>query len=234
VAFDMMRWLRVEAGQFWIGESHRAPAVVGTADPLDAKNGGRVRNVGLQQGFVLMAGVQEDAALARSSLDEVISRVNAGSVPSIADETLADARSALRPSDGNDPTDLRRAVLFAAVAVELKVQEVLLAAASAEQRSLLELMLQSHEEVPTSPRFLLKQAAGVLLGASLRADLGPAFWRRVDALFKVRNDVAHRAVNPTLAEAQDGVACAAKIFAWLGSRPQTTAGTRPPVQRVSR
>jgi hypothetical protein len=38
-----------KADKFWIGESHKPPEVVGTADLLDTENGGRLRNVGLRQ-----------------------------------------------------------------------------------------------------------------------------------------------------------------------------------------
>jgi hypothetical protein len=120
-----------------------------------------------------------------------------------AESLLAEAQWALWPSQ--DP-DTKRAVLLAAIALEVKTPEVLRAMASDDSEKLLK----------ASVNFQLNAVAKAVGGQALK-DHGHLN-RRVKKLFDLRNDVAHRGRTPDYEDANVAVAAATQVFSWLDGR----------------
>jgi hypothetical protein len=151
VAEDFLSWLRVLGGQYWLLASHEPPRAVGTADLIDVESGGRVRNVGLEQRQIAYAR-DPAAALTRETLDQVVDRLARGEATGSADLLFADAQDTLAGEGAESELiasrrDVRRAVLLAAIAAELKIKETLREKTPAPKRALVELMLKKWREV---------------------------------------------------------------------------------------
>lgn len=120
---------------------------------------------------------------------------------------LAEARREVWPErDG----DTKRAVLLAAIALEVKASNALLVFADECAHPLVELLLADE---PSINRMLNKIAPAVG-GESLREYDGRLAKGVID-LVKLRNDVAHRGKTPLDKDALRTVKVAEEVFAWL-------------------
>ena len=100
-----------------------------------------------------------ESTLEMGDLDRMDAAVLVGEVRAAGGESLlADAGRAVWPT--RDP-DTARAVLLAAIALEMKTPETLRGLARRDQQELLELLLTNYEEVPASVKFQLSQVAEV-------------------------------------------------------------------------
>lgn len=136
-----------------------------------------------------------------------------------ADSLLAEAAWAVWPTQ--DP-DTKRAVLLAAIALEVKVPQVLLGRASTDAQRLLEALLRRHRDSQMSTRFLLNEAVEALGGVPLKQFDGHLA-KQIGLLFDLRNEVAHRGITPELSRTRDVVFAAQRVFDWLEQPPPEQA-----------
>ena len=130
-----------------------------------------------------------------------------------AESLLAEARWAVWPK--HDP-DTKRAVLFAAIALEIKTPQVLLAKADGASRRVLQALFKRPDEASMSVNFQITALAEMVLGISLK-DHDGHLAKAVRDLYLLRNDVAHRGETPDVKDAREAVTAAEKAFAWLDS-----------------
>jgi hypothetical protein len=238
VADEFLALLRTEGGQFGIAVSHEPPLNAGPGWLIDIEAGGVVRNVGLPQPLVLYAA-SEESALSREALNGIIDRLREGVVPPTSDALLADAREthAGRGAESvraASHRDVRRAVLLAAIASEVKIKDTLRQKTPEHRRELAEVILKNWREVDIAiaePHKPMKAA----ISRSLHED-DPALFDAVRSLFTRRNGIAHRGEVPTLEEARAWVDAPVRLAAWLdglpapdpnGSAGARTAESRP-------
>jgi hypothetical protein len=154
----------------------------------------------------------EESALTVDVVAELAPLLAAGDRPGLADEFLVDAKHF---TWRGDVTDLRRAVLLAAIACEVKAKERLEEKASTDAGALLSAVLGgARSGVNFRTLALFDSLAKSVVGRSLRDDDRPLF-NRVEKLFELRNRVAHRGQAPERAAAWDAVAAARQAFDWL-------------------
>jgi hypothetical protein len=220
VAEDFLAWLRVLAGQHWLGMSHERPRHTGTADLIDLEVGKRIQNINWQHQVTLTA-FSEDDALDQRALDEIAERVNQGRQVPEADLLLADARNTLM-GPGTEITiatskrDVRRAVLLAAIASEMKIRDTLREKTPQARRELVDLLLTNYRDVDIAIGELPHKAMRAAVGRSLH-DEHPELFNAIKRLFKLRNDIAHRGATPSLSETQEVVIAAVELSGWLDS-----------------
>jgi hypothetical protein len=213
VAEDFLEWLRVTAGQFWLAASHEPPQTTGSADLLDIESGGRVPNIGYDQPLVLYAH-GEETALSRDALIDVIACLGEGRKARSADLLLADSREALAGTGSENALaasrrDVRRAVLLAAIASEVKIKDTLREKTPAYRRELVDVVLKGWREVDIAIAELPHKAMRAAVGRSLHEE-DPKLFDAVTKLFTLRNRIAHYGKEPTLSEARAAVAAAVR------------------------
>jgi hypothetical protein len=198
---DLVGWLRLQDGQRWLGPSHEQVPLL-RFDLIDAEHGGTVRNVSIPQDLAIIGGGEAGAA-SRTDLDTTLDRVAAGMAIPVPEELLADAREEMTPPSVSvawqaDERDVRRAVILTAIACEVKIKGKF---AGPLPRA-------------DSVAKLVHKPMHSAFGRSLCIEDQPLY-ERVIALFRVRNQLAHGARQPTIQEATDAVAAATRLFAWL-------------------
>jgi hypothetical protein len=132
----------------------------------------------------------------------------------LSDTLLADARQLIKGSGH----DLMRAVLMAAIAVEIEVKLVLRQKSPAGLRPFIEVALESPRDFSFAAAALLDKPLKAACGRSLREDDAEAF-TKVNQLFKVRNDIAHRGKTPSPDDVRASTKAAADAVAWLRRIP---------------
>lgn len=160
---------------------------------------------------------QFPAAADSDSLAHIGEKIGRSERPTLAQLMLADA---LYFADRFDP-DLRRALLLAAIACELKIKEVLRTKASSSQRELVELLLANPRDFTMQAAGLFDKALRATLGCSLR-ERNKGLYKRTERLFQLRNKLAHEGQAPEDA-AIDCVSAAREVFAWLDAVSEETA-----------
>jgi hypothetical protein len=199
---------RVQGNQYWIGMAHDAPQLIGLQRLEDLDAGGTRIPVGYPRTGAV--AVMLDPA----SVVPVEAHLQAASEePPIAETLLADARATYWPKVQTGQ-DHQRAVLLAAIAVEVKVKQHLQDLASPELRPLVEVIVQNPRDVTQSVPQLLREPLKTVMGHSLFESNRP-LWDRVKRLFEVRNALAHRAKLPSEAQGRDAVRSAGELFQWL-------------------
>ena len=134
-----------------------------------------------------------------------------GDAAPVAETLLADAEHYAR----HGIRDLRRAVLMAAIACEVKVKAILRRHATEAQRSLLDFALDHpHEVTVTAASGLFHKLMLATLGRSLSQDDNKLF-KDVERLYKVRNDIAHHGIMPDATDADRVVRATRRCFIWL-------------------
>lgn len=206
VVRDLLDFARVRDRQPWLLPPHMSPPIVGPARLINAA-GETTRGYPLQRGVIVMLPPEKQPS------GDMRAALSGDAIPE-AESLLAEARWAVWP--GND-VDTKRAVLLAAIALEVKAPQVLLTTHDETTRRLLDVLLARFDETPMSINFQVTALAGVVLGQSLKEHDG-ALAKRVPALYKLRNEIAHRGQTPAVDAARKAVATAEDTFAWLDSR----------------
>ena len=128
----------------------------------------------------------EEYAIAPELMERIFAVASAGDGPSLAEVLLADARAVVAgPTVSqdwqSDKRDTARAVLFAAVACEVKIKATLLAKSPTQFADLLNVILENPREVSV--------AAGQLVDKPMKAAVGQSLREADKELFKaVSND----------------------------------------------
>jgi hypothetical protein len=220
VAEDFLAWLRVLGGQYWLGASHEPIRNAGTADLIDLDVGKRIKNINWEYTLVARA-FGEDIALNGDTLDAIVDCLDGEQTVREADVLLADAQDTLGGSRAESTItasrrDVRRCVLLAAISSEMKIREVLREKTPPQRQELVAVILKNWREIDIAIAQLPHKAMKAAVGRSLYEE-EPELFGKVEKLFKMRNDVAHRGQAPSLPEAQEAVHAAVKLSAWLDS-----------------
>jgi hypothetical protein len=199
-------WARVW-GEPWLGLHRQVPPQIGRQLLFDDET-----NVALPIGWPPMTmRPPGTVALEREDFAHVARHLGQGDEPPLAEVLLADAVYLA----GEQHPDPGRAVLTAAIALEVRVKEVLREGASPQAQRVVDLMLDSPRDWPQPAAALFDKATGAVLGRSLRNEQR-TIYNDVDRLFQVRNRIAHRGEIPSAKEARDLVENARVAFVWLG------------------
>jgi hypothetical protein len=204
--------VRAQARQYWLGIRGTESVQVGDTELLDIRAERRLP-LGIHvTAHVIRTGVGH-LALSATGLQEVESAVAAGTSPDLARELLLDAAYFL---DDDRPTDRQRAVLSAAIACEVRVKDVLRAAASNDREArLVDLLLASPRQYTLALVDLFDRPMGILTGHSVREEDDGELFRRVRKLIETRNAIAHRGEIPSEDTATECVRAAFDAFKWL-------------------
>lgn len=202
----LLDWARTTDAQVWLSPPHIKPQAVGPARLVNEAGETRYGYASVERLLLVFEPGQLPTGDVQRALED----------PEVleAESLLAEAQWAIWPT--NDP-DTKRAVLLAAIGLEVKAPAVLRAAADAPTRMLLDILFRRHDETPMSVNFLVNEVAEVILGESLKRHDG-RLAKAVKALFDLRNDVAHRGQTPSVDEARPAVAAAQRVFEWLDAR----------------
>jgi hypothetical protein len=224
VAQEFLEWLRVQADQYWLAASHEPPQTMGTADLLDVESGRRVPNIGYDHSLVLYSHSEEDA-LSREGLRDVVDRLRGGQKARSSDLLLADARDTLAGTGAEGALaasrrDVRRAVLLAAIASEVKIKGTMREKSPPQRRDLVDVILKGWREVDIAIADLPHKAMKAAVGRSLHEDDSELF-ASVKALFTLRNRIAHYGAEPTLEQAREAVTAAVRLSSWLDALPDS-------------
>jgi hypothetical protein len=227
VAERFMAWMRTQGRQYWLPTWHEGlePAapygrlvLAGTDKEVDP-------NARWYLGEAMSARSPERAASPRV-IDDIVAKTERGADPLPEEVLLADAIEAADTLSVTamwtyERRDTARAVLLAAIAAEVKIKRTLLDAAPREFRDLLDVIVDNPREVSIAAGQLLNKPMKATFGRSLREDDKQLFKDVTDqtntksGLFPLRNRVAHHGYEPTLAEAQEAVLIAFRLFLWL-------------------
>lgn len=201
----LLDWARTFDRQPWLIPPHMRPPVVGPAYLVN--EAGEMTHGYRDTGSVIVVHDPKDLPTG-----DLRAGLSGEKIPE-AKSLLAEARWAVWPTV--DP-DTKRAVLLAAIALEVKTPEVLLSVADNTSRNLLECLYARFDETPMSVNFQLNEIAEIVLGEALKSSRGQLA-KRVRDLYKLRGKVAHAGRTPDLREALRAVDTAEQVFAWLES-----------------
>jgi hypothetical protein len=214
VVTAFIAWVRATTRLTGLPLSSEVPPLAGPVLGVD-QAGARIRTGPSIKSVAIGRDPSGKYCLALSDLDDIIERVRQDEEAPIAETLLADAEHyALHRVH-----DLRRAVLMAAIACEVKVKAVLREKATVAQRSLLDFALDSPREITvTAADGLFDKLMLATVGQSLRLDDKELF-KDIQLLYKVRNRIAHSGVMPDEAETGHVVRAARRCFIWLDGIP---------------
>jgi hypothetical protein len=215
VVAAFVAWVRATTRMTELALSSEVPSLAGPARAVDAETGRRL-NVGPSLNIVAVA---RDPAgkyrLAATDMEEIFQRVRRDQEAPVAETLLADAEYYAN----HGVNDLRRAVLMAAIACEVKVKEVLRGRASDVQKTLVDFALDNPREIAlTAAGGLFDKLMLATLGQSLKRD-DKMLFQNIVLLYEVRNRIAHRGTMPDTAEARRVVNAARRCFMWLDNLP---------------
>jgi hypothetical protein len=196
---ELMDWARTNDRQRWLAPAHIEPIPSG-ASWVENTDGERSRGIANERSVMVML---LDKELPSGDLSRALDNLGHDEPGSL----LAEARWAVWPT--KDP-DTKRAVLLAAIALEVKVSETLLEKADQSARPLVDLLLTREMSV----NFLLTKVSKTVFGEALKEFDGRLAKTTVE-LYKLRNDIAHRGITPAPHQAREAVKAAEDVFAWL-------------------
>ena len=218
VAIDFLDHLR-HGGQTWLGSmgsiSH---SVLPHSSTFDDATGYRFK---YGHADLTVAERPDDATLTSKTLRYVTNALAASRSVPLPEAFLADAEHFL---GRGTQSDLQRAVLFAAIACELKVKEILKRNVFADGRALIEILISNPRDFSMSAAGLFDKAMKAAVGRSLKEDNNELYRAiadnsRKDALFQSRNAIAHSGALITPQVAQKNIQAARKVFSWLDELP---------------
>jgi hypothetical protein len=214
VAGHLLAWCKIE--QPWLGRYEALPALVGDAHAVALDTGKRwiipadaphQRLEGLAvRGF-------GEPPIDRGRLGRFVVETKNGVLPDAAASMLADAYFAAFCSV---PRDLTRAILLAAFSSEISTRAALMKHVLPDQKQQYEKWFPVQGPASKPVREWAGPVAEALVGRSLEQEDGGLF-RQVAEMVRVRNDLAHRGVMPTLDQTLDAVRTAKRLGAWLST-----------------
>lgn len=205
-ATHFLRWVRARSKQPWLGLLAEQPRQYGRAGLLYA-DGRQVMGFGPAWKNTYYSS---QLRLQRSDLDAIGGCVENQEPVPVTLELLNDARYL---DEGSEVQDLKRAVITAATACEVRTNEVMTEHISPDRAKLLQMMLERTSGLP----FILDEVLEASFGLSLKvADFD--LWERVRKLMKQRNAVVHEGAEvDASAVAGRPAQVAVDLFSWLDS-----------------
>ena len=202
-------WVRTEKEQSWLGETGASPRLLGVQSLIDSATESRLP-IGIPITIeTSMRG--DDVAMTVSDTALLLAAMRGGSEREVAELFLADARHALAYAEPRDPT---RAVVLAAIALEVKTKQVFRRLANEDQRSLVDLVIDRPAEVSVSVVALLNFGLDAVVGRSLKAE-DKALNDAVQKTMALRNDIVHRGSRPDPEQARAAVGAVVRTNKWL-------------------
>lgn len=204
-AGEFLRWLRATSRQPWLGLLSEQPRQYGRGGLYYAGHGSGVMGHGPRW------SQQMRSPQLRMELDEFFDlglHVADGEDVPVTSELLSDA---LYLDEGAQNPDLKRAVLTAAIACEVRTDEVMKERVSPERAKLLRMMMKKTSTVPVILHEVLDAAFDVSLKTADRE-----LWDRVHRLSAQRNAVVHEGAEVDAAALSYRPAqLAVDLFSWL-------------------
>lgn len=200
---------RTVARQYWLPPWHESasPATYGML--VHAGTYDEVDQQARWSRPITAYAIRADHAASPDTIDDLLARTAANEDAPVDGMLLADAMAAVT----SGRSDTASAVLFAAMAAEVKIKRTLLRNAG----QLLEAILENPRDLPTSTGQLLGRPMKTAVGKSLAEELPDLYRDVTERLFPFRNDVVHRGSRPRLDEARSALDIATRLFAWLDS-----------------
>lgn len=200
-----LEWLRALGRQPWLGLLADSPRQYGRGGIYYAESGEPILGFGPA---VSRTFISSRSRLNASQLQVVMDGVENGRVVPPSQALLADA---WHLTVGTDRPDHNRAIILAAVACEIRVQEHLRAAANEVSAEMLRLLLKRGSSLHYLLIDLMPAVGGIALN---KAD--PGLWNHVQDLSANRNSLVHEGVlsekSPMRLGAPD---VAQRVFDWL-------------------
>jgi hypothetical protein len=197
--------------QFWLGLSLERPPVVDGPHLFDDADGRYDRLPVASSAMTVMYGHAEADRVTPQAFARAAAAVVAGTLPSIEDRLLADARAVLRR--GPRPL-LPQALVLAAMSTEIRIKTTLGHHATDAQRDLVQIMLTSPRDYSLAACSLFDRPLKAVTGRSLRED-DRVLWKATEALFQDRNKVAHRGATHNEASIRGHIATAVRLKDYL-------------------
>jgi hypothetical protein len=220
VVTHLLEWCKIR--QPWIGPFETPPPLLDNPDIMEIETG-ETRSLELRTPPRLESGSvrsMDHSNLSSEAIAKLATQAGIGERPDAASAFLADAYYAVFC---DLPRDLKRGVLLAAFACEVRLRDEFRAHLLPEAEPLYErgypdLSVRGKKKpgVSTWPGPVAKE----LVGRSLEEEDVHMYWR-FRRLIDLRNDLSHRGKEPTLEDALEGVRTARRIFAWLDSWART-------------
>jgi hypothetical protein len=208
---EFLSWIRATTRMTGQVLSGQTAALAGPARAMDVELGLPIGVGPTHHGVAVARDPAGKYVLDETDLDDLITRIARHDEAPVAETLLADAEYYAR----HMVNDVRRAILMAAIACEVKVKEVLRGRASPETLPLIDFALENPREITVSVAGgLFHKLMRTAHGRSL-SDENNVLFHRIERLFTVRNSIAHRGVLPDAVETRQLVAAARQCFQWL-------------------
>lgn len=196
----------IKLTQPWLGPLAAYPRRL-EVHATDALGRSRAVPIGID-GERLMS-VRATSGIDVGAIDEAIG----SGFPSTEAALLADAQYA---TEYSDHPDWNRAVLFAAIAVEMRIKRVLRHDAPPDLAALIDRLIPERSPARLEVKEFFDTLLKVRFGRSLRDD-EPDLFESVTQLFGVRNALVHRGVLPAPKQGEVAVMTALRTFDYLFS-----------------
>lgn len=202
---SFLEWLRALSRQPWLGLVADSPMQYGRGGVYYAESGEPIAGLGPT---VSRTFISSRSRIDVSRLQLVMNGVESGREVSPSQALLADA---WHLTEGTDRPDGKRAVILAAIACEIRVQEHLRAAANELNAAMLHLLLSKG----SSFHYLFVDLMQAVCGISLdKAD--PDLWTHVQDLSANRNSLVHEGLPSSKRPMRLGAPdIAQRVFDWL-------------------
>lgn len=222
VVTAFVSWVRATTRMTALPLSSEVPPLAGPVRTVEVGTGLQVRTGPSVRTVVEARDPAGKYRLGPPDMEQIVKYLSRGDEAPVAETLLADAEHYARYA----VRDLRRAVLMAAIACEVKVKETLRRCATDAQQSLVDFALDNPREVTvTAADGLFDKLMLATLGRSLRKDDKPLF-TDIQRLYTVRNAIAHRGVMPGESDVGRVVRAARRCFMWLDSlQPRSLDGS---------
>jgi hypothetical protein len=217
VVTEFLDWLRVR-GQYWLGVVGERPERCGELNSFDAATGEPFR-VGFG-GLMIIHARESVAMLTSTGLEEIQQELaRSGTLPT-PESFLADA---LHLREAEHLSDLQRAIVMAAMACEMKVQQVLREKTADCRKGLVFIILKNAREIEIAKIILFHTVMKEALGYSLH-DSDKRLYDGVETLFRMRNRVVHKGRSYSAKEMREAIWAAKEVFQWLNAIPAGSMG----------
>jgi hypothetical protein len=220
VMSEFTEWARV-MGQPWLGLRGETPQTAGRQVIYDED---RSIPLPLAWPWWSKGGCLIPEVVTMDRLETIKDLVIRGVEPDLAHSTMADAQTLVAGG-----ANAARAVLTAAIAVEVRTKEVLRRAGVPPADKVVGVLLDNPRDWSLAAASLLDKPMEAVTGRSLRKE-DKDLYKAAERLFSTRNGIAHRGEGARGSEPHHLVDAASRVIAWL----DTILAETVPVRGASR